>query len=276
MKAGISEIILPHLSLEEFFAQAAKMGYDAVEVVIGANMPLQLHNADRLVPQIQELSREYDLPVASLVQWQCTGNLLESGEKQRISIEQTCQALEIGHKLGAKASLHTLGYLIPEVCYDEAFQNAVDSLRKIAPTAEKCGVALAVEFVWNGFLFSPLEMKTLLDAVGSDAVGFYFDPGNMAIYQYPQHWARILGKYIKAMHIKDWVSHITEGSWQTGKPGNVLNGEWTPLTKGAIDFASVMTELHTAGYDGPMINEVDTFLAPIDQTLSSMRNIIAL
>ena len=67
-------------------------------------------------------------------------------------------------------------------------------LRKLAPVAAKLKVALAFEFVWNGFLFSPMEAARFLDEVGSDYVGFYFDPGNMAVFQFPHHWVRILGR----------------------------------------------------------------------------------
>ena len=274
MIAGISEIVMQSLSLEDFFVRARKAGYDAVELCLGGNCPLQLENADQLVPQINALSAFYQLPVVSLVHWQCTGNLLDSGEKQRVSIEQTCRGLEIARQLGAAVSLHTLGVLSPRLYYQDAYKNALCALKAIAPAAEKTGVALAVEFVWNGFLFSPLEMRRLLDAVNSPAVGFYFDPGNMAIFQYPQHWVRALGKHIKAMHMKDWSSHLLDGSWQTGRGGNVLNGEWTALLQGDVDFRVLMEELKACGYQGPVISEVDTFLAPIEQTRAAMEEIL--
>ena len=274
MIAGISEIVMQSLSLEDFFVRARKAGYDAVELCLGGNCPLQLENADQLVPQINALSAFYQLPVVSLVHWQCTGNLLDSGEEQRVSIEQTCRGLEIARQLGAAVSLHTLGVLSPRLYYQDAYKNALCALKAIAPAAEKTGVALAVEFVWNGFLFSPLEMRRLLDAVNSPAVGFYFDPGNMAIFQYPQHWVRALGKHIKAMHMKDWSSHLLDGSWQTGRGGNVLNGEWTALLQGDVDFRVLMEELKACGYQGPMISEVDTFLASIEQTRAAMREIM--
>ena len=274
MQVGISEIIMPNLFLEDFFAQSKAADYDVVELVVGGNMPLQLSNKNEIVPEINRLSKQYRLPVASLVQWQCTGNLLASGEPRQTSVEQTCEALEIAQQIGAKVSLHTLGVLTPDLYYEEAYENAVSSLKIIAKTAEKVGVALAVEFVWNGFLFSPLEMKRLLVDVGSDAVGFYFDPGNMAIFQYPHHWVRILGKYIKAIHMKDWVGHVVDGGWQKVKEGNVLDGQWTALLNGKVDFVKLMKELRTTGFTGPMINEVETNLASIEKTAKSIKKIM--
>nr|WP_277935035.1 sugar phosphate isomerase/epimerase family protein [Parablautia intestinalis] len=166
-----------------------------------------------MIPEINRLSGQYKLPVVSLVHWQCTGNLLSSGSSQRISIEQTCEGLEIDGKVGAKCTLHTLGAMTPELYYDEAYENAVCSLKEIAAAAEKTGVAVAVEFMWNGYLFSPLEMKRFLDEIGSKFIGFYFDPGNMAAFQYPQHWARILGSDIKMVHMKDWKGNALSGGW---------------------------------------------------------------
>ena len=261
MKVGISEIILPELALDEFFCQSAGAGYDVVELCIGGVCPLQLSNWEKLVPEINELSKQYQLPIVSLVHWQCTGNLLATGEAQKISIEQTCEGLEIARKIGAKSSLHTLGKLSADLYYDEAYENAVSSLKEIAKTAEKTGVSLAVEFVWNGFLFSPLEMKRLLEDVGSDSIGFYFDPGNMAVFQYPHHWARILGKYIKMVHMKDWKGHA-------------LNGSWPALLQGDVAFDRVMAELRSVGYDGLWISEVETSMASLTETAAAIREII--
>jgi len=136
-------------------------------------------------------------------------------------------------------------------------------LKAIAPHAERLGVTLAVEFVWNGFLFSPVEMKNLLDEVGSDRIGFYFDPGNMAVFQYPHHWVRAVGAHIKMVHMKDWR-------------GNALNGGWTPLLEGEVDFAAIMRELRAAGYDGPLISEVEPSMASLDDTAKAIARIAAL
>lgn len=261
MKVGLSEIILPTLPLPQFFRQASEADYETVELCIGGKCPLQLDNWQTCVPEINELSAQYHLPVSSVVHWQCMGNLLASGDEQKISIEQTCRGLEIGQKLGAKSSLHTLGYITEDLYYDEAYENAVFALKEIAKTAEKTGVSLAVEFVWNGFLFSPLEMKRFLEDVGSSSVGFYFDPGNMAVFQHPHHWARILGKHIKMVHMKDWK-------------GNALNGTWPALLQGSIPFHKVMQELRNAGYCGPLINEVDPAAASLRESSASIRKIM--
>lgn len=261
MKIGISKLVLPELTLEEFFKQSSAAGYETVELCLGKKGELTLATFEKTAPYILDLSKKYNLPVASLVHLQCTGNLLENGQLQKTGIEETIKGLYLAKMIGARCTLHTLGELHTDLYYDEAYKNAVTSLKTLAKTAEDLKVSIAVEFVWNGFLFSPLEMKRLLDEVGSEYVGFYFDPGNMAVFQYPHHWARILGPYIKMVHLKDWQ-------------GGALNGGWPALLKGNVDFVKVVGELHSAGYDGPMISEVAIEEASLEETAKSIQKII--
>lgn len=262
MKVGISQLILPDLPLEDFFAACAAAGYEGVELCLGGESPLQLSNTEEEIPRIRALSQQYGLPVVSLVHCQCSASLLAGGEEQKRNIEQTCAGLETARKLGVETTLYTLGQLSPDLYYDEAYENAVKGLQMLGRAAESIGVSLAVEFVWNGFLFSPLEMKRLLEEVGSRAIGFYFDPGNMAVFQYPHHWVRILGPYIKMVHMKDWK-------------GNATDGCWPALLEGNIDFARVMEELRAVEYDGYLISEVDSSVCSIDDTAQRIRKILS-
>ncbi len=263
MQVGISQLIASNLSVEQFFKAARDNGYEVVELSLRQQGPLTGQTTAAEIDTIAALSRALGVPVASLTIGHCTGNLLAQGADQDTSIAQTIAGLEVAARLGAPVALHTLGRFSSDLYYDDAYRNAVAGLRKLAPVAAKLKVAIAFEFVWNGFLFSPMEAARFLDEVGSDYVGFYFDPGNMAVFQFPHHWVRILGRRIKRVHLKDWK-------------GNALNGGWTPLLQGGVDFKKVMTELRTAGYDGPLISEVPESLAPLAETAAAIRRIIAL
>jgi hexulose-6-phosphate isomerase len=165
--------------------------------------------------------------------------------------------------MGIDCTLHTLGRLSPTLYYDDAYRNAVAAMKELRQACERHKVSIAVEFVWSGFLFSPLEMKRFLDEIASPWIGFYYDPGNMAIFQFPQHWARILGPHIKRVHLKDWN-------------GDALNGAWPALLTGKVDFPAVMRELRAAGYDGPLVSEVSTKAAPIAHTADAIIKIAAM
>jgi L-ribulose-5-phosphate 3-epimerase len=261
MKVGISNLIAGGMPLEQFFKESADAGYEVVEVCLRRDGELTPKTSSEKIKDIRKSAETLGLSIDSVCLSHCTGNLLASGEAQEISIEETKIGLDIAAKLGAYCTLHTLGGLNPDLYYDDAYNNGIKSLKAIAPVAEKLKVALAVEFVWNGFLFSPLEMKNFLSEVGSNGIGFYFDPGNMAVFQYPQHWARIVGPFIKMVHMKDWK-------------GNALNGSWPALLEGNVNFPVVMHELVASGYNGPLISEVPANDAPISVTAESIRKII--
>ncbi|NQU74709.1 MAG: sugar phosphate isomerase/epimerase [Planctomycetes bacterium] len=263
MQIGISHLVVPDLSMSEFFAQSAAAGYEVVELCMKDSGELTLASDDDSLARIVDQADDAGVKLVSMVHLQCTGNMLDSGEAQQKSIDETAIGLAAAAKMGIGCTLHTLGAQRPDLFYDDAYQNAIDSLKKLAPIAEQLGVTLAIELVWNGFLFSPIEMRNMLDQVGSDRVGFYFDPGNMAVFQYPHHWVRILGQHVKMVHMKDWK-------------GNALNGSWPALLAGDVDYAAVNVELRAIGYDGPMISEVPPSDAPLAETAESIRRIIAM
>jgi hexulose-6-phosphate isomerase len=261
MRIGISQLICPNMTMPEFFQAAKEAGYETVELSMKQSGPLTGDVKPGDLAEIRALSAAHGLPISSMTINHCTGNLLDSGDAQARSIEETAFGLEVAAELGATAALTTLGRFSSDLYYDDAYRNAVDSLRRLAPTAEKLGVALAYEFVWNGFCFSPLEVKHLLDEVNSEQVGFYFDPGNMAVFQFPHHWVRIVAHHIKRVHLKDWK-------------GRALNGEWTPLLQGEVNFPAVMRELRAIGYDGPLVSEVSPGLASLADTAAVARQLL--
>lgn len=263
MQIGLSQIVMGNMSLSELFAQAKAAGYEALELVLKNEGELTPKTTAADLNHIAKRAADDGLSLIALVHGHVTGNLLGVGAARELAVEQTADGLRVAKALGIDCTLHTLGRLSPDVYYDEAYASGVRSLRELAPTAEKLGVAVAVEFVWNGFAFSPLEMRRFLDEVNSPQVGFYFDPGNMAVFQFPQHWARITGPHIKMVHLKDWT-------------GNALNGSWPPLLQGKVDFAAINRELRAVGYDGPMISEVPTGTASLKATADAIRRIIAM
>ena len=261
MQIGISQLVAGDLPLADFFQQAAVAGYEVVELCMRRQGELTPASPPDQLAQIVATAQAHGLALVSLTHSHCTGNLLDSGPAQQTSIRETEVGLRAAAAMGIPCTLHTLGSLRPDLYYDDAYRNGVYSLQQLAATAEQLGVTLAVEFVWNGFLFSPLEMKHFLDEVGSPAIGFYFDPGNMAVFQYPHHWVRIVGRHIKMVHLKDWR-------------GRALNGSWPALLAGEVDYVAMNRELRVLGYDGPMISEVPADIASFAETAAAIRKII--
>lgn len=263
MKPGISQLILSKIPTREFIDQAAEAEYEIVELAVRKEGDLTPQTPESARRDIVDQATDKGLEIASVVLSNRSGNLLAGGDDGRTAVDETVEGLEVAASVGARVALHTLGALKPDLFYEDAYANAVTALKELAAHCERTGVDIAVEFVWNGFLFSPLEMRRFLDEVGSPHIGFYFDPGNMAVFQPPPHWVRATGKHIKMVHMKDWR-------------GRALNGGWTALGQGEVDFAAVMRELRAAGYDDALISEVDTGLAPIADTCRAIREIMTI
>ena len=58
---------------------------------------------------------------------------------------------------------------MPVTPYQQVWDNATKSLRKLLPLAEDHGVTLALENVWNKFLLGPVEFCTFIDQFSSPA-----------------------------------------------------------------------------------------------------------
>jgi hexulose-6-phosphate isomerase len=267
MQVGLSAIITPReWSFAQLVREAKATGYEVIEVVPREESELTLDTSEGDLEALAKAAADEGIGIVSLCGSGGKPFNLMTGDKdeRQAGIETTKEMLRTARALGADTILHTLGGRpSAELFYDEAYANALRSLQDLAPTAEELGVSIAVEYVWNGFLTSPMEMAQLLDQVGSPAVGFYYDPGNMRIFHLSEHWARICGRHIKKVHAKDfsWADRVVQ---------------WPPLLEGQVDFPAVMRELRAAGYDGPLISEVPPSVASLEDTAAAIRRITAM
>jgi hexulose-6-phosphate isomerase len=131
------------------------------------------------------------------------------------------------------------------VRYDKAVERAREAVKQLLGVAEKVGVDLCVENVWNGLFYSPLEFIDFVDSFKSSRLGVYFDVGNVLGYhQHPPHWIELLGKRIRRVHIKDFKQSV--GS---------LEG-FCDLTEGDVPWAESIAALRKIGYDRTVIAEM--------------------
>jgi hexulose-6-phosphate isomerase len=129
------------------------------------------------------------------------------------------------------------------------YKRAIENISLALPTAEKNGVSILMENVWNDFLYdheggndqSAERLAKFVDDFGSPYVGVQFDIGNHWKYGDPAKWIRTLGDRIKKLDIKGF-------SRATGK--------FTPITLGDIDWPSVEMALHDIHYIGWLAAEV--------------------
>jgi len=132
--------------------------------------------------------------------------------------------------------------------YIDAHNHAVDSSReavkKLIPTAEKTGVVIALENVWNNLWVKPAIFQNFIASFDSPWVQCYFDIGNHVKYAPPQQWIRTLGKQIVKCHVKDFKLN------DNGQGGRFVN-----IRDGSVDWPLVRRELDKIGYNGWMTIE---------------------
>ncbi len=262
MKVGISCIITPaEWTFAELLDNCHSMDYEAVELIIRPEGELTLATEPARLAEMVEQAQGAGIQLASVVLGcRPSVDIMTNDEDLRnTSVDNIERGLQVARALGVDTMLITLGSLGPDCHYDEAYYNALTTLRRLAPVVEEIGVNLAIEYVWNWFLTSPLEYRRFLDDVDCSLIGFYFDTGNMVIQGYPEQWVKILGRHIKKVHFKDF--RRSDYSWQ-------------PLMAGDVDFPAVMAQLRKIGYDDALLSEVDAGTAAFEDTAEAIRRIM--
>ncbi len=263
MQTGITDLVIPaDWNFAKTIEAVTAAGYETIELVLRDSGYFSVDTSESECKALKEQALTAGLRPVSV----CSGIrerprdlMTHDKEAREVSIDAYKICIRGAKAVGAETLLVVLGALTPDLYYDEAYENAVAGMRELAPYAEDMGVKLAIEYVWNKFLLSPIEFARFCDDVGSPNVGFYFDPGNMAIFGYPEHWVRICGRHLMAVHVKDFKR---EGY------------QWTPLLEGDVDFVAVMRELRAIGFDGPLVSEVDLSIASLEDTAATIRYIM--
>ena len=104
------------------------------------------------------------------------------------------QEMEDCKAYGGTTVLLVPAIVTKDVSYRDAYARSQAAIKTLIPDAEKHGVKIAIEEVWNKFLLSSVELARYVDEFKSPAVGAYFDVGNIVEYGFPQEWIHELGK----------------------------------------------------------------------------------
>lgn len=144
---------------------------------------------------------------------------------------------------GGTTVLLVPGVVNESTSYQEAYERSQAEIRKLIPVAEKTGIKIALENVWNNFLISPVEAARYVDEINHPLVGWYFDVGNVLRYGWPEHWIETLGKRIMKIDIKEYSrkKQQDEGLWK---------GFNVELMEGDCNWPVVNKALTKIGYSG--------------------------
>jgi L-ribulose-5-phosphate 3-epimerase len=167
---------------------------------------------------------------------------------RKVGLEGLITALEDAKAYGASSVLLVPGTVTRDVSYDDAYKRSQEEIRKALPVAEKCGVKIAIENVWNQFLLSPLEAARYVDEFNSPWIGWHFDIGNVINYGWPEQWIAVLGKRIQKLHMKEFSRKKRDSAGpHAGFKVDYLEGD--------NNWPAIMKALDEVGYHGWAIAE---------------------
>jgi L-ribulose-5-phosphate 3-epimerase len=128
--------------------------------------------------------------------------------------------------------------------HDQAVDASREGIKRLIPTAEKTGVVIAVENVWNNLCVKPDLAANFVASFNSPWVKAYFDIGNHVRYAPPQDWIRAFGKLLVKCHVKDFKLN------PNGRDGAFCN-----IRDGSVNWPAVRAALDRVGYNGWMTIE---------------------
>lgn len=246
MEVGITHLVIRRQGgdLEAVLPLVKEAGYDGMEVLLTEDGDLTMNATAADCEKVRRLFDDAGMNLQSMC-INCARGSLTTGKPEDADLfrKVTRKAAEVCQEIGVDNILIIPGGVTPDVPYDVCYDRALEGLKTLGPICDDTGVSLAVEYVWNNFFLSPLELRQCLDAVNHPLIGFYMDTGNMMAFGYAEQWIRILGPHIKKIHTKNFKRRP---KW-----------EWPNLlSDGDADWDLIMAAIREINYDGPLISEM--------------------
>ena len=206
-------------------------------------------NLDELVKASKETGVAVHGVIDS-VHWRDT--LTHPDEKVRSKgLEALLGALKDAKTVGADTVLLVPGVVNKDVTYEQCWERSQAEVKKVLPQAEKLGVKIAIEVVWNNFITKPEQLVKYVDELHSHWAGAYFDCSNMIKYGVaPAEWIKKLGKRMLKFDFKAYSVAKAKEAKNDGKGFNVGIGE------GDEDWPAILKACAEVGYTGWFTAEV--------------------
>jgi hexulose-6-phosphate isomerase len=253
MKKSINLWAFPYparMTLRECLQLAKDAGFDGIELNYDLDNDLSPKTESGHYRTIRKLAEEIGIAISGLCSFLYWPYSLTDNDPARRArgLELARLMIEAAHELGTDNLLTIAGstYIpwIPErepVPIDVCDRRAREAIGQLLRLAEKRGIYLNIEnIVFNGYLTTPAEMNTFVDSFGSKHVQVHFDTGNVMLFQFPEHWAPILGRRIKNVHFKEFSKKGTDHTLES----------FRTLLDGTTNWPAVMEALEGTGYEG--------------------------
>ena len=256
-------MIKEDLSLADKFKLAKDSGFDGVEL----NSPV-----DFSIPELLKAKAASGIELPTVVNKDHWSAPLSDPDPavRRKCIASVAKSLQEVRDLGGDTVLVVPGVVNEKVSYEQAYITSQHAIRELIPYAEKTGMQIALENVWNNFLLSPVEAKRFIDEINHPLVGWYFDIGNVLRYGWPEHWIKTLNSRIMKLHIKEFSRELmnSKGLWE-GFKVDLLKGDnnW-PVVMQAVRQINHSGGWLTAEVNGGDRNHLKQISAQMDKIIS--------
>ena len=166
-------------------------------------------------------------------------------ESRKARINALQQVSDFAKQIGVEQVQTHCGF-IPEDPADPLYAGTVAAIREVTRYCGKNGQ----QFLMETGQETPTTMSRMIRDVAMPNLGVGLDTANLILYgkANPVDAVDILGPHIRSVHAKD-------GRWPTDP--NEL-GQEVLIGKGLVDFRTVLTKLHQAGYSGVITIERET------------------
>ena len=227
-------------SLTEKFKAAKQAGFAGIE----------MNSPGMDVAATLNAIKESQLPVDGTVcstHWKVRHSSADQMTRAK-ALEDLKTAIRDTHAVGGNTALLVIGHGQdgPE---EEIWKRSIDNISKAIPLCAQLGVYIAIENVWNHFLYdhkgdanqSASKFVKYVDQLNSPWVGMQFDIGNHWKYGSMGDWIRQLGKRIVKLDLKGFSR---------------ANNKFTKIGEGDLDWADVRKALLEINYVGWAAAEV--------------------
>lgn len=254
-------------SIDSALIQTQSNGFDALELSVSNEGVINTNLSESECGAIRQKINDSGVFVDSIATGMSWGISPTSDdvEVRKNSIKLHQDAIRVASYLDCKALLFVPGVvkspISPEIVrYDRALDRLREAINQMLPIAEELDVDLCMENVWNGFFYSPIELRDFVDSFESDKLGVYLDIGNLIGYQqYPPHWIELLNSRIKRVQIKDFQENF---DW-TG------SFSFCDLGAGDVPWKETVSALKSIQYKSTIIAE----MLPWDETILSRTSV---
>ena len=253
MKIGVRAHDYGKMEIEDLALKLHEEGYNAAQLAlpkafvgIESYKDITLNHLERIRKAFED--KNIEIPVFGC--YQDLGNPDDDVRKNAVETIKMCLAYskEIGAKVvGTETAYPRLNTEQKRIWHP----HMIDSIKRVVDEANKLDVKLAIEPVYWHPLDSLEVVMGVLDEIKDEKhLRLIFDASNLLEFpdttdqsKYWNEWLKNIGKYVEAMHIKDF---------KLDEKGNYIP---TLLGEGVIDYTAIKEWLHGDAPDMYLLRE---------------------